>query len=431
MRHFSQYCALLCIVTVTLLVGGCTPESSGATIEPTEMSHPPQTDLEVALQVPAKLSVGDPVELAFTLINRDDLGPLEVPSNRVTVEITSAPQSSEEAEAAQADPAAGLIYSTVGELWGIDVDGSAVPLIDQLDENQPDAQVSSDGRWAIFSSSRGTEGGSDVWLADLETGARRNLTNTPDREEVNPVWWPGRPDVIVFGSGVGMEMMGAGYPTITRIDSSGYQVLDAEEGGPLAPSPDGRMIAYGGYDSVGSIYHWDAGPEPFESTCCEISVEKLYQPAWHPDGRRLAWKVGGDLTGEGKWQIGIAIFDLQAETADLLHPYEPIGGTFPHYLAWSPGGEWLAFVTYQEPPAHGRLPNLWVVRLQDGEEVYVGAGVDPTWSPDGRQLAFTDVEGDKVAIAIAEVGTWQIRQLDLPHEIQSIRSWITPRSMTR
>jgi Tol biopolymer transport system component len=361
----------------------------------------------------------------------DELGPVQMPSNEVTVEITSAPQSPKETEAVQTDPAAGLIYTTAGKLWEIDVDGRPVPLLDQLDDNQPDVQVSSDGRWAIFSSSLGTEGGSDVWLVDLETRERRNLTNTPDREEVTPVWWPGRPDVIVFGSGVGMEMMGAGYPTVAQIDGSGYQVLDDEEGGPLAPSLDGRMIAYGGYDNVGSIYHWDAGPEPFEPSRYGISVEKLYQPAWHPDGRRLAWKVGGDLTGEGKWQIGIAIFDLQAETADLLHPYEPIGGMFPHYLAWSPGGARLAFVTYQEPPAQGRLPNLWVIHLKDGEEVYVGAGVDPTWSPDGRQLAFTDVEEDEAAIAIAEVGTWQTHQLDLPQEVQSIRSWITPRSMTR
>jgi len=42
-----------------------------------------------------------------------------------------------------------------------------------------------------------------------------------------------------------------------------------------------------------------------------------------------------------------------------------------------------------------------------------------------------DVEEDKVATAIGELGTWQVRQLDLSHEVLSVKSWIIPRSMTR
>jgi hypothetical protein len=329
-------------------------------------------------------------------------------------------------ETAPDAPPAGLIYTAAERLWGIAADGSAVPLLDQ-----PGAQISPDGSRAVFSAGFGSEGSSDVWLADLETGERRHLTNTPDRDEVNPVWWPGRPEVIVFGSGVGMEIPDAGYPTVVRTDGSDYGVLDTEQGGPLALSPDGQSLAYGGYDDVGVIYRWGEGPEPFEPARYGLLVEKLYEPAWHPDGRRLAWKVGGDLTGEGTWQIGIALFDLEAETAELLHPYEPVGGTFDADPAWSPDGEWLAFVTHQEPPAEGRLPNLWVVRWQDGEERCIGAGTNPTWSPDGRQLAYTGVEGDRAAIAIAEVGTWQVRHVDLPQEIESVEAWLPPQLVAR
>jgi Tol biopolymer transport system component len=329
-------------------------------------------------------------------------------------------------ESAPDAPSAGLIYATADGLWGIAGDGSPVPLIDQ-----PGAQISPDGRRAVFSAGLGTEESSDVWLADLETGERRNLTNTPDRDEVNPIWWPGRPEVIVFGSGVGMEIPDAGYPTVVRTDGSDYEVLDTEQGGPRALSPDGRSVAYGGYDAGGSIYRWGEGPEPFEPARYGLAVEKLYEPAWRPDGRRLAWKVGGELTGEGTWQIGIALFDLDAETAELLHPYEPVGGTFDAGPAWSPDGEWLAFVTHQEPPAEGRLPNLWVVRPEDGQETYVGAGVTPTWSPGGQRLAYVDVDGDGAALAIAEAGTWQVGQVDLPHEIDSITGWLPPQLLTR
>jgi len=329
-------------------------------------------------------------------------------------------------ESAPHAPSAGLIYTTAEGLWGIDADGSAVPLLDQ-----PGAQISPDGRRAVFSARGGAGGSSDVWLVDLETGERRNLTNTPDRDEVNPAWWPGRPDVIIFGSGVGMEIPDAGYPTVVRTDGSDYEVLDTDQGGPRALSPNGRSVAYGGYDAVGSIYRWGEGPESFEPARHGIPVEKLYEPAWHPDGRRLAWKVGGALAGEGTWQIGIALFDLDAETAQLLHAYEPVGGTFDADLAWSPDGEWLAFVTHQEPPAEGRLPNLWAVRLEDGEETYVGAGADPTWSPDGQRLAFADVRGEDATLAVAEVGTWQVRQVALPHDIDSVSGWVPPSLLTK
>jgi Tol biopolymer transport system component len=328
-------------------------------------------------------------------------------------------------ESASSDPAAGLIYSTAETLWGIDVDGSPVALIDE-----PTARVSSDGARAVFATSLADPWASDIWLVDLQTGTRRNVTNTPNRDEVNPLWWPGRSDVIGFGSDEDMEIPDGGYPTVIRVDGTGYEVLDDEEGGPVGLSPDGALAAYGGYDQLGRIYRWGGEPELFDPGSYGVSVDKLYLPAWHPDGRHLAWEVGGDLTGEGTWQMGVVLFDLQGGTSQLLHVYEPTGGSFPHYLAWSPDGEWLAFVTYQEPPSRGRPPNLWVVRPRDEREVYVGMGVDPVWSPDGQRLAFTEVRADGNALAVWEVDTWQVQQLDLPHRIESLSAWIAARSLT-
>lgn len=50
------------------LLGACAPASSGATGEPAE------SDLEAVLQAPSRLSAGEPVEVAFTLINHTATG---------------------------------------------------------------------------------------------------------------------------------------------------------------------------------------------------------------------------------------------------------------------------------------------------------------------------------------------------------------------
>jgi hypothetical protein len=187
------------------------------------------------------------------------------------------------------------------------------------------------------------------------------------------------------------------------------------------------MIAYGGFDNLGKIYRWGIGPEVFDPTTYGLAVEKLYQPAWAPDGRHLAWKVGGDLTGEGTWQMGVAVFDLQAETAQLFHVFQPVGGMFPHYLTWSPDGDHLAFVTFQEPPATGRTPNLWLIDAGTGDEVYVGAGADPVWSPDGGRLAFSLVGDESASVAVVDADTGQLLDVALPSDIRAVSGWIDPK----
>jgi Tol biopolymer transport system component len=195
-------------------------------------------------------------------------------------------------------------------------------------------------------------------------------------------------------------------------------------------SADGQAIAYGGYDTPGAIYRWDVGVEAFDPAEYGVNAQKLFQPSWSPDGRLLAWNIGGDLLGDGSYQSGVAVFDLQAKTGRFFHVFAPAGGgMFPSYLEWSADGEWLAFVTFGEPPAAGRAPNLWVIRPDGSEETYVGEGLEPTWSYDGQWLASlrTDDAGQQ-ELSLAEVGTWVTTVVDLPHtdQIGSLLDWIRP-----
>jgi Tol biopolymer transport system component len=271
----------------------------------------------------------------------------------------------------------------------------------------------------------------DLWLLEIATGERRRLTDTPDRSEVNPTWWAGRPDVIVFGSDTETGMMHSNYPSVVNLDGTGYQVLDPERGGEFDLAPDGLRIAYGGFDQEGRIYRWSEGWVAFDPAEYGLSVEKLFWPSWSPDGRHLAWKVSGNLWENGNTQIGVAVFDLENKTAELLHVFQPIGGGMvPHYLEWSPDGEWLAITAHNEDAEMGRRPNLWILHPGHTEEIKIGEGTLPVWRYDGEYLAFgaPNAEGF-LEVWLAKTGTWEIEKVSdipIPEQFLFLTGWVQP-----
>ena len=319
-------------------------------------------------------------------------------------------------------PPKGLIYGTSDGLWLIDESGQPTRILDRRD-----VVLSPDGYFGLFLQ-YDSDANTDLWSVMIGTGEKKNLSNSPDQTELFGMWWPGQPDKVIFGSRPTSEepVPSTGHLSMLSVETGEYQILDGENisNAYPAPSPDGQRIAY---DRSGSPWIYDLvnGPEAFDLDAFDFYVAvgsqqiTLASPSWSPDGTHLAWVMGGGLAQDASYRIGIAIFDLETETAILLHPYIPIGrGGWPPAPVWSSDGQWLTFNTSSQEEPNG----LWVARPDGSDENFLGTGSDPVWSPDGSRLAFNRYE-DQHSVWIVRVGEWKPEQVYLPPD-SSVSAWL-------
>jgi Tol biopolymer transport system component len=261
----------------------------------------------------------------------------------------------------------------------------------------------------------------DLWVQDLTAGTVKNITQTKDRTEDFPQWWPARPGLIVFSvQYVKYPGPGAGYLATIKPDGTNYLPLDEETGSltPAALSPDGQSIAY---DRAGVpwIYNYSAGTMPIFPGTFTQKYSVAVNPAWSPDSRKIAWQLFG-LPGEGDGTSAVAILDLDMLTVTLIHQY-PIragSGIGNRHLAWSPDGNWLAVANQAERAEDGKV-SLWVMRPDGSEEHPLGAGDLPIWSPDGTLLLFAGADG----VRGARLNEWNPFVVTLP-KTATVIGWV-------
>lgn len=368
-------------------------------------------------------SVGLCIFVLLALLVLTACGTLEIGIER-TASPDLAPETTSVPVPTPVAPLPGMVYQTTEGLWWASFDGPPRPIFDRLD-----AHLSPDGTRALYLEK--DAGDLDLWLTDLITGERRNLTETPDRAERQFRWWPARPDVVLFSS-LPQEIEPApgmtGFLAAVGVDGSDYRVLDEQNhvGGPPAPSPDGQTVAYG-TGPVGWLYRWDTGTEPFDPAAYGLTgVSDLHigNPSWSPNGTKLAWMVGGTFALESGFQMGVGVFDLDSQTVQLLHLHQPVGGDgWPEAPAWSPDGKWLAFDSWDQDSDKA---GVWVVP-SDGQsqEAHHLGGHSPVWSPDGRWLAYRRApQSGEAYYSLAWVETWTFLQLDLPPDAYVV-DWLT------
>ncbi len=289
---------------------------------------------------------------------------------------------------------------------------------------------SPDDKEIAFSSTR--DGGNAVWAVNVATGRERTITTSTGTAEA-PSWSPG--GKIVYHSNAdsssrlevdGRPITGSENAFSFRVSWSTpddfYYVSDGKirkrslEGGDsqtvpfratmqvtraagtytrvkrdfdsTAPkralgivrpviSPDGKKVAFA---AVGDIYVMNVGSKPEN-----ITKDKYLDtdPAWSPDGGQLVYSSdkGGSL-------LQLWLHDMKSGQERQLTNIS----TQPLGASWSPDGKRIAFFNVD---AMWRAASISVVDVANGKVTKVhdslfGPGM-PVWSPDGKRLALAMV----------------------------------------
>ncbi|MGH2537071.1 MAG: hypothetical protein ACRDHL_06735, partial [Candidatus Promineifilaceae bacterium] len=235
-------------------------------------------------------------------------------------------------------------------------------------------------------------------LFALTAGAAEPLRLTFDMaEERDPTWSPDGRSLAYAARQAGnwdiyvLRLPGGRVERLT--DDPAFQAAPAW-------SPDGEWLAFEGYHEGNlDLYLMPAEGGPPTRLTEEPGPDSA--PVWAPGGRHLiftSWRAG---------EPDLFALSLDAPADAAAWNLTQSAGLFEDAAALAPDGRTLA---YQESGSGLNL--VYVLSLSDylpvGSPRLIGQGRQPTWSPDGRSLAYVYDDGRRNYLVTSALNAWGV-----------------------
>jgi TolB protein len=192
----------------------------------------------------------------------------------------------------------------------------------------------------------------------------------------------------------GIGANGQSSPFLVSTDGSqDHEILTELPGERRHPdfSRDGKRLAFDQLDGSPPDQTYVAnsdGSAPQLLAECTDTCMQHYEPAWSPDGRRIA--VATTTVDKSEW-VGLAVIDVDSQAVHQVVEHDIADG-LDHFPRWSADGSRLVFWRARPKP-DGTVQTAVFVVAVNGKELKrltpwdMVAG-DPDWSPDGSLIVF-------------------------------------------
>lgn len=188
-----------------------------------------------------------------------------------------------------------------------------------------------------------------------------------------------------------------------RVDFPGFHVpvtidgSDATATFPVTCLPSQQLAAVAGEGAESEL--WLVNSTGIGATRLTFNAALDEDPAWSPDGARLAFTSDRDGNQE------VYVMNADGSNPQRLTSSPGVDAQ----PAWSPDGTRIAFMSARSGDAE-----IYVMNADGSDPVRLtttpGPDLDPTWSPDSRRLAFSSARGGQAHVYTMEVdGTNQVQ----------------------
>ena len=303
----------------------------------------------------------------------------------------------------------GLIYQTsishiasvytLPAFWRVGADGVSVKLSDALlgggdtldTPFAPAVAFSDDGTQALIGI-RDAAQHSEVWIVDAQTGARKQLTHDPERNNWYPRWWPGRPNTILFMSTPVTQNMGMfinGNLGMVNLDGSGYKTFPETDYQQTVPATDGRTLLRWQFGPAGvftftlegqtgqvnlgstsSAIATSAATNPQPPMMCLADGAAISQASLSPDGALLLVESPACVGGPSQPTYSVTLRSWAAPELTLV--------TFTR--------TWPAVPTLSTLVPSWSGDSQYVAVVSSGRNLLTGMGIPPDSSNDSIQI---------------------------------------------